>query len=121
MDYDFKMKSNPESIRTVFANNVKKYRNTLRYSQEKLAEKTKLSVQTIKDIESCRRWVSDSSLAKLAKALNIPEFQLFVPEKYENDKKYRKPALKSLIALKMKLKTVMDDQFEEANNTGDFS
>jgi len=115
------MKSNSESIRTIFANNVKKYRNTLRYSQEKLAEKTKLSVQTIKDIESCRRWVSDGSLTKLAKAFNIPEFQLLLPEKYENDRKYRKPALKSLIALKMKLKNVLDDQFEEAINTGDFS
>ena len=115
------MKSNPESIRTIFANNVKKYRNLLRYSQETLAEKTKLSVQTIKDIESCRRWVSDNSLTKLAKALNIPEFQLLLPEKYDNDRKYRKPALKSLIALKMKLKADMDDQFEEAINTGDFS
>jgi len=115
------MRSSPESIRTVFANNVKKYRNILRYSQETLAEKTKLSVQTIKDIEGCRRWVSDSSLTKIAKALNIPEFQLLLPEKYDNDRKYRKPALKSLIALKMKLKSVMDDQFEEAINTGDFS
>jgi len=115
------MKSNPESIRMIFADNVKKYRNLLRYSQEKLAEKTKLSVQTIKDIEGCRRWVSDNSLTMLAKAFNIPEFQLFLPEKYNNDKKYRKPALKSLIALKMKLKADMDDQFEEAINTGDFS
>ena len=93
----------------------------MRYSQEKLAEKTKLSVQTIKDIESCRRWISDSTLTRLAKALNIPEFQLLLPEKYDDDRKYRKPALKSLIALKMKLKSVMEDQFEEAINTGDFS
>jgi len=115
------MRSNQQSIRAIFANNVKKYRNTLRYSQEKLAEKTKLSVQTIKDIESCRRWISDSTLTRLAKALNIPEFQLLLPEKYDDDRKYRKPALKSLIALKMKLKSVMEDQFEEAINTGDFS
>jgi transcriptional regulator with XRE-family HTH domain len=115
------MKSNPESIRTTFANNVKKYRGILRYSQETLAEKTKLSVQTIKDIEGCRRWVSDSTLTKLARALNIPEFQLLLPEKFDSDRKYRKPALKSLVALKMKLKSVMDNEFEEAINTGDFS
>jgi len=105
----------------IFANNVKKYRNNLEYSQEKLAEKTKLSVQTIKDIEGCRRWISDTTLTSLAKALNIPEFQLLLPEKYDTDKKYRKPAFKSLIALKGKLKTLMDNQFEEALNTGDFS
>jgi len=115
------MKSNQESIRMIFANNVKKYRNLLKYSQEKLAEKTKLSVQTIKDIEGCRRWVSDKTLTMLAKAFNIPEFQLLLPEKYDNDKKYRKPALKSLIALKMKLRANMDDQFEEAINSGNFS
>ena len=115
------MKSNPESIRMTFAKNVKKYRNTLKYSQEKLAEKTKLSVQTIKDIEGCRRWVSDHTLEKLAKALNIAEFQLLLPEKYDTDKKTRKSSLKSLMSLKEKLKSTMDDQFENAINTGDFS
>jgi len=53
----------------VLAQNVKNYRTLLRYSQEKLAEKSGLSVQTIKDIEGNRRWVSDNTLTRLAKAL----------------------------------------------------
>jgi transcriptional regulator with XRE-family HTH domain len=105
----------------VFAQNVKKYREMLQYSQEKCAEKAGVSVQTIKDIEGCRRWVSDNTLTKLAKALKTTEFQLLLPEKYDKDRRYRKPAIKSLISLKARLKSMMDDQFEDAINTGDFS
>ena len=115
------MKQTQVSIRTVFAQNVKKHRENLHYSQEKCAEKAGVSVQTIKDIEGYRRWVSDSTLTRLAKALKTAEFQLLLPEKYEKDKRYRKPAVKSLISLKQKLKRIMDDEFEGAIETGDFS
>jgi transcriptional regulator with XRE-family HTH domain len=104
----------------VFARNVKNYRNALQYTQEKLAEKAKLSIQTIKDIEGGRRWVSDYTLTKIAKGLNMTEFQLLIPEKYEADKKYRKSTAKSLVALKKKLKGFLDDQFENLLNSGDF-
>jgi transcriptional regulator with XRE-family HTH domain len=120
MPYDFDMKSGSESIRLVFARNVKNYRNALQYTQEKLAEKAKLSIQTIKDIEGGRRWVSDDTLTKIAKALNTTEFQLLIPEKLETDRKYRKSSAKSLIALKQKLRGFLDDQFENVLNSGDF-
>jgi len=59
----------------VFARNVKDYRTALHYSQEKLDEKTGLSVQTVKkDIEACRRWISENSLTRLSKALKIAKF-----------------------------------------------
>jgi len=106
------MKSNQESIRIVLAQNVKNYRTMLRYSQEKLAEKSGLSVQTIKDIEGNRRWVSDSTLTKLAKALKTAEFQLLLPEKYNTEQKYQPASLKALVKLKKTLKTFMDAQFE---------
>jgi transcriptional regulator with XRE-family HTH domain len=110
------MNSNSETIRMVFARNVKEYRTALHYSQEKLAEKTGLSVQTIKDIEACRRWISDNSLTKISKALKIAEFQLLLPEKCEITQYHLKSRLKSLIALKEKIKTYMDTQFEDALN-----
>jgi len=111
------MKKNSDSIREVFAKNLKNYREILKYSQEKLAEKAGLSVQSIKDIETCRRWVSDSTLTNLSKALNVSEFQLFLPEKFDN--KYSKFTLKTIMVLKEKLKTSMDDQFENIIRTGD--
>jgi len=102
----------------IFARNVKEYRAALHYSQEKLAEKTGLSVQTIKDIEACRRWISDNSLTKLSQALKISEFQLLLPEKQDTAQYHQKTRIKSLIALKEKIKTYMDDQFEATlNNT----
>jgi transcriptional regulator with XRE-family HTH domain len=110
------MKSKPDTIRMVFARNVQKYRALLLYSQEKLAEKSDLSVQTIKDIEGCRRWVSDTTLTKLAKALKIAEFQLLLPEKYDSDKKYPPYTLKALLTLKKTIKTFMDNQFENTLN-----
>ena len=109
------------TIRSIFSKNVKNYREILKYSQEKLAEKAGISVQTIKDIEGCRRWVSDGTLTMLAKALNIPEFQLFLPDKYLKDKRYNKPALKRLMSLKNEIQAFMDEQFEDAIKTGDFS
>ena len=115
-----KMKEKYTPIRVVFAKNVKTYRNILRYSQEKLAEKTDLSVQSIKDIEACRQWISDHTLSKIAKALKISEFQLFLPENSNNEENFRKTYLKSIILLKENLKTILDDQFEDALNTENF-
>jgi len=73
------MKEKPEEIRLILAQNVKKRRENLGISQEKLAESADLSVQTINTLEGCRMWVSDKSITRLARALNVEVFQLFVP------------------------------------------
>jgi len=51
----------------------------------------------------------------------MPEFLLFLPDKYEKDKKYKRQALKTLTALKTRIKSYMDEQFEDAVNSSDFS
>ena len=73
------MKEKPEKIREIFAQNIKKLREDLGLTQENLAEMTDLSVQTINTIEGCRMWISDKSVTRLAKALNVEIFQLFMP------------------------------------------
>jgi len=73
------MKEKPEKIRQILAQNIKKRREGLEMTQENLAENANLSVQTINTIESCRMWISDKSITRLAKALNIEVFQLFMP------------------------------------------
>jgi len=73
------MDKKPEKIRKILAQNIKKRREILGLSQEKLAEATNLSVQTINTIEGCRMWVSDKTISRLAEALKIEVFQLFVP------------------------------------------
>jgi len=114
------MKSEPEPIRKILSNNIKKFRGILNYTQEKLAEKTGLSLQTVNDIEGCRRWVSSKTLTKLAKTLNISEYQLFLHEKKELSQKNIKSSLKSLISLKNNLKNCIDTQFEDAIDSGNF-
>jgi transcriptional regulator with XRE-family HTH domain len=47
-------------------------------SQEKLAEMAEVSTQTINDIEKCRSWLSDRTMAKLGEALSVEVFQLFL-------------------------------------------
>jgi transcriptional regulator with XRE-family HTH domain len=79
------MKEKPEKIRQILAQNIKKRRESLKMTQENLAENAKLSVQTINTIESCRMWISDKSITRLAKALNIEIFQLFMPHSISID------------------------------------
>ena len=114
------MKVDLEPIRLVLAGNIKKYRKYLGYSQEKLAEKADLSSQTMNDIEGCRRWVSASTLSKLAKALHIAEYQLLMPENDEAVEKPHKLALKSLISLQNNIIEAVNTHFEKAKDTGDF-
>jgi len=75
------MKEKPEIIRQILAQNVKKRRESLGMTQEQLAETAKLSLQTINTLEGCRMWISDKSITRIAKALNIEIFQLFMPNR----------------------------------------
>jgi len=73
------MKEKTEKIRQILALNIKKRRESLGFSQEKLAELSEMSVQAINTIEGCRMWISDKSVTRIANALQLEVFQLFVP------------------------------------------
>ncbi len=64
-------------IRRILAQNIKKRRKELGITQMKLAELAELSVPYMNDIERCQTWVSDKTLAKLAKALLLDVSMLF--------------------------------------------
>lgn len=70
----------PELLQKRLSLNLKKARKQLSYSQERLAEEAKISVQMMNDIEGCRRWPSEKTLAKLANALLVDVYTLFLPE-----------------------------------------
>lgn len=65
-------------ILKVFANNVKKYRKSQRFSQKKLAELTGLHRTYICSIEGGKRSISLDNIQKLADALNIETYKLFI-------------------------------------------
>lgn len=73
------MKDKPH-IRTVIAGNVKKYRKLRQLTQENLAELAEVSNTYIANIECGQTWVSDKTLEKIASALHIEIYLLFVPE-----------------------------------------
>ena len=67
-----------EELCQIFSYNIKKYRQG-RFTQEALAEEAGLSPQQINGIEGGRKFVSTESLLKIATALNIEVYQLFIP------------------------------------------
>lgn len=64
----------------VFGNNVRQYRMKFGLSQEKVAEKCGLHRTYISDIECFRRSISLDNIQKIADALGVETFQLFLDE-----------------------------------------
>ncbi len=71
-------------IRSVIAQNVKKYRKMNNLTQEALAEAAEVSNTYIANIECGKSWISDKTAEKIAQALHIDEFLLFVPEEEDS-------------------------------------
>lgn len=62
----------------IFANNVKKYRSNLGYSQEKLAELSDLHRTYISAVEREQRNISLANIQRIADALEIEPYKLFI-------------------------------------------
>ena len=77
-------------------------------SQERLAELTDLSVQTINTIECCRMWVSDKTITKLARVLDMEVFQLLVPYQLSRNEVNASTA-SALLELRQKIKNDVDN------------
>ena len=73
------MKSGEEILETL-STNIKIFRKDKGWTQEKLAEEAEMSVQAINFFEGKRRWPGEDSLSKIASALNIDVYQLFIPQ-----------------------------------------
>ena len=64
----------------VFGDNVKIYRKKLQLSQEKLAEKAHLHRTYISAIECYKRSISLENIQRIADALEIETYKLFIEE-----------------------------------------
>lgn len=64
----------------VFGTNVRNYRKEKNISQEKLAELSGLHRTYISDIECFRRSISLDNIQKIADALKIKTYELFIEE-----------------------------------------
>ena len=69
-------------LRHILALNIRKRRQSLGYSQEKLAEKVKTATTYIALIELEKRSPSFSMIERIAKALNVDSLDLFSKKAY---------------------------------------
>lgn len=69
----------------VFGVNVRKYRNLLGVSQERFSELCGLHRTYISDIERFQRSISLSNIQKIADALNIDTYKLFIEQDQEDE------------------------------------
>jgi len=97
-------------VKELFALNIKILRKKCGFSQEKLAESSGLSTQSISDIEGCRTWVSDKTLGNLAQALGVDIFQLFMPPPGEDNEKNAAAFLYNRL---IKLRTIMKEDIDK--------
>lgn len=70
----------------VFGTNLKKYRTKIGLSQEKFAEKCNLHRTYISDIECFRRSISLENIQRIADALEIDTYLLFINNDESEDK-----------------------------------
>ena len=73
-----------DELRTRVIENLRALRKKAGLSQEKLADKADISRQMMNDIEDRRRWLTKGTLVKLANALEIDVYELFIPSAKEN-------------------------------------
>ena len=66
------------SVREIFAKNLKENRRKCGFSQEKLAEKAKISTQYLAMMEIARKFPTSEILERIAAALNINVYELFL-------------------------------------------
>lgn len=71
-----------DELKSVLSVNMKEYRKN-KFTQESLAEKVHVSAQNINDIEGKRRFPRPDTLVKIASALGVEVYQLFIPQNQE--------------------------------------
>jgi len=67
-----------KNIREVLAKNIKENRRKCGFSQDKLAELASISSQYLATVETCRKFPTPEVLDRLAKALGIETYELFM-------------------------------------------
>lgn len=100
-------------VKELLALNIKLLRKERGFSQEKLAETANLSAQSISDIEGLRTWVSDKTLERLANALNVSIFQLFIPSDECDENNSDLFLYNQLIKLRAAMKEDIDTRLDQ--------
>ena len=84
-----------DNIKTLLGKRIKELRQKRRYTQEKLAEMANIEIPSLSNIENGKNYPNHETLYKLATALNVRPFELFIFEYYQNSAQM----LKEMMAL----------------------
>jgi len=63
----------------IFGNNLRQFRTQNRWTQQILSDETDLSINTISEIETAKKFVHADKLVLLANTLNIDVYKFFIP------------------------------------------
>ena len=96
---------------TIFAQNLKEKRRNCGFSQAKLAEKVDVSTHHIAMIELARNFPTAGLLERIAEALNIEIYELFIEKDRFPHEEYRQ--LREDI--RGDVKQLLDEFFERTN------
>jgi transcriptional regulator with XRE-family HTH domain len=69
-----------KDLRAILSQNIRRFRGYRKLSQADFAEKVDISIPFLSDIENGKKWVSPSTLIKMANALSIEAYELLKPE-----------------------------------------
>jgi len=100
-------------VKALLALNIRIIRKKWGFSQEKLAEASNLSAQSISDIEGCRTWVSSNALERIAKALDVDIYQLFIPSVKINGYETETILYNRLMRLRNSMKEDIDKRLDQ--------
>ena len=70
-----------KDLREILSHNIKLYRGNHGWSQADLAEKSNISINFLSHIERGLKWPYPDTLVRIARALEIEEFELFQRKK----------------------------------------
>lgn len=84
-----------DNIKILLGKRIKELRQKRRYTQEKLAEMANIEIPSLSNIENGKNYPNHETLYKLATALNVRPFELFIFEYYQNSAQM----LKEMMAL----------------------
>jgi transcriptional regulator with XRE-family HTH domain len=105
-----------KELRLVLAENIKKCRNRRGWSQLLLSEKIDISANYLSAVETGKGWVTPLTLVKLAKALDIEVFELFMPVIPVNSTQTERESEK-MRRFARDLTLILDASISEASNS----
>jgi transcriptional regulator with XRE-family HTH domain len=109
-------------LRRILSCNIKAARKALHITQAKLAEQADIALPSLIGIEHRKTWVSDKTLIKIAKALNMEVYQLLLPPENETDlgdereARILQQATNLIAAKRVEVKKTVDDAMNELSS-----